>query len=223
MLRFVPLFLSACSFEVSPLAVGSDPGAAPAADLADESPDLGSAPDLAAPIDLAVSPSLAGEHADIPPAVDLTAEGILDWVHYGLYAAGDVNRKSGGPHAIARVATGTPTQWPTYGRTFTWSNGAPIGGATTTAGIYVRGNGNGFQLTVPCDGASHTLRIYTTNYYSTARLVAHLDGATDYTDDNSYYRYTLAFRGPAGTMLQVSWKMTNDREGSVDLFGATLY
>jgi len=228
-LRFVPLLLSACTFDVRALPVGSDFGAAEAADLSSPSPDLAVAPDLAAPLDLAIVPSLAGEHDDIPQSVDFPAEGTVDWVHYGLYAASDVNRKSGGPQSIALATTGSATQWPSYARSFTWSNGAPIAGATTSAGIYVRGPaGDGHQLTVPCDGAAHTLRVYATNYYSTARLTAHLDGASDYTDDettdgNSYYRYTLAFRGPAGAMLQVSWKMTNDRGGSVDLFGATLY
>jgi hypothetical protein len=227
-LRFVPLLLSACTFEIRPLTVDSDLGAATAADLASAPSDFASAPDLATP-DLVLVPTLAGEHDDIPQTVDLTAEGTIDWAHFGLNAATDVNRKSGGPQSIALVVTGAATQWPTYARTFTWTDGAPTASATTTAGIYVRSPlGDGYQLTIPCDGASHTLRVYATNYYSTGRLTAHLDGATDYTDDettdnNTHYRYTLAFRGPVGTMLQVSWKMTVDRGGSVDLFGATLY
>jgi hypothetical protein len=230
------LFAAGCSFGVRGLPIGGggqDLGSPSSPqDLASPGGPVDLATfDLTPAADLTVLPPyLSGQHADIPGAVDLTTEGVIDWVHFGLYASTDVDRKSGAPALITLASTGTVNQYASYGRNFTWSDGAPTTSASTYSGIYVRGLGNGHTISVPTDGTLRTLRVYVCNYPSTAQLTAHLDGTTDYVDSetannaDTYDRYTIAFRGPAGGTLTVNWKMTDDQgSGSVDVFGATLY
>ena len=57
-----------------------------------------------------IAGTLIGIEARAPAAVNLTAEGTLDWVHWGLTTERDVDRKSGGANQISAVATtGNPT------------------------------------------------------------------------------------------------------------------
>jgi hypothetical protein len=167
--------------------------------------------------------------ATAPSSLDLTAEGTIDWAHFGLYAVSDLNRKKDGPAAITVAPVGTPGQYGSYAINFSWSDGAPTLSATTSSGIYVRGVGNGFGVTVPAVETPQTLRIYVSNYMGTANLIAHLDGATDYTDsqttsNDQLLRYTFTFQAPAGRSLSVTWLVSDDQgSASADLLAATLY
>ncbi len=209
-------------------------GAATAlADLAVGAADA-DAPDLAPPADLAMGRGmLVTTPSAMPATVDLTALGTYDWAHFGLAAASDVNRKSGGPAAIALTADAALTQFGGYGPAFSWTDGAPTAAATTHSGIYISGVNHAFTVSVPADATTtRTLLLYVTNYHSTAALHAHLSdasaadfAATATAVNNVYTLYSFAYRArSAGATLQVTWTLQTAQDGSasVDVLAAAL-
>jgi hypothetical protein len=237
---------SGCAFRVPALPDGDDGGVADLAssggvggnggvggDLASMPPTM---PDLLPPPDLALPHGeLTVTRDGVPGTVDLSDEGKLDWAHFGRNAAGDVDRKAGGPAAIALATVGAALkQFNSYMPMLRWSNGTPTANASTKGGVYVNGVDRAITLTVPADTTTRTLRVYLTHYQSTAQLVAHLsdgsaaDSSTILTTGaNSYYRVTVLFRAASpGQTLTLTWTERNDTGGgfgSVDLLGATVY
>ena len=107
--------------------------------------------------------TLSGGQAVQPAAVGLTAEGTLDWAHWGLGGTGNYNtfnRKAGvsppGITTITNIGAGgnrdaySPVPPPV---TYSWTDGSPTASANTTSGIYATAVGNGFQFTAPADTA----------------------------------------------------------------------
>ena len=97
-------------------------------------------------------------------SVDLTAQGSADWVHWALDSASSVNRKSGVTAQIGSITTlgaagrrfndsGTRTA-------FSWTDGTPTVAATTRAGLYFQGTGNGAEFTVPADTTAKQLIVH---------------------------------------------------------------
>jgi hypothetical protein len=174
-------------------------------------------------------PSQAGTPAD----VNLTTEGTIDWVQWGLVNNTDVNHKSSGPSAITLTTNGTLTQFGSYTPTLHWSDGTPTANAQTNSGVWVGNPGDVLTVTVPADTTTRTLRLYLTSYHSTGILRAHLsDGsATDFmtavtVTGNVYNRYTFTFRAAyTAQTLTVTWALqsTAGAGASVDIMAATLY
>jgi hypothetical protein len=225
---------AACTFQVDGTAWSGDKdlSAPVAADLAAIA-DLAIIDDLRPATDLVVGGLLDGSHRDIPATVDLTSEGTLDWVHWGLHNAGDVNRKMNNSDLITAVTTGA-SDFQMYTNSYGWTDGTPtLMEPGTHAGIYITNVGSAFTITVPAGTSTQTVKLYLTQYNSTAILRAHLSdtSAADYVDTesvalaNRYYQYTLTFRAAsAGQTLSIAW--TLDKAGlpygSVDLMAATL-
>ena len=226
------LATSACHFHLAAVEVVTSD-----ADLAVVDPPP---PDLAMPAspgdDLATAPQpplLTGTHATIPATVDLTSEGALDWVHAGLAIATDVNRKSGGAPLLTFTTSGVGGQYGMYAPAYSWTNGMPTASATTKAGIYANGVGNGFTLTLPAAATARTLNVYVTAFNAHATLTAHLsDGAVaDYSDTqalgtaNTFFKYSIVVRDATpNAQLVVTWTLTQAGSGysSVDFMAATL-
>jgi hypothetical protein len=229
---------SGCVFSVEsvplPGSVAAD-GSVIAADssvIADASvlTDLAVAPDLARP------PLVSGRVSPLPSSVDLTAEGALDWAHWGLSADDDYDHKSDGNGAIADVqlfGNGQRHRYTDNPIAFDWLDGTPTAiGKSTTTGIYTDGLGSGFRLQVPADNALHTLRLYVGGWRSGATLLAHLDdgSAPDYRDDsladlstNWVAVYTIDYRAAGASTLTVTWEMsTGFGPGNSSLQAATL-
>jgi hypothetical protein len=148
---------------------------------------------------------LNGSVAIPPGGVDLTAEGTLDWVHWGLTNATNVNRKFGVPARINMTTIGT-NALQRYADNFTgygWSDGTPTTNASgTQTGVFLFGMTNGFQLSVPADTAPKTLKVYVGLYGGSGKFQAWLSdfSAPAFTDrsltnsyDNSYAVYTLDY------------------------------
>jgi hypothetical protein len=136
--------------------------------------------------------------------VNLSAEGTLDWGHWGLVNEWSYNHKYG----VARQITnsfitvtdypGWPGPyvipfWERYGSgitPFRWSDGMPCREVEyTTDGVSVYGDktflGNippGFHIECPADTSPKTLRIYVGNSWGPATFTASLSGAETYTD-----------------------------------------
>src|ERR1043166_384562 len=110
-----------------------------------------------APVEVVVHDAgglLSGGVTSPPPAsVNLTAEGTLDWVHWGLTSSNSVDRNADVLSLISSVSQfGTnPVQRLTdSAAVWRWANGNPtLNNTGSTSGISVKGRGNGIDLMVP--------------------------------------------------------------------------
>jgi hypothetical protein len=180
--------------------------------------------------------SLTGSVEAPATSVQLTAEGTLDWAHWGLYTAGDFDHKAAGTSQIgnfALIGAASAVRYATNPTVYTWTDGAPNGSATcTNTGVFVAGQGNGFRIAVPAGTTPMTLRVYVGAWNGQGRIVAHLsDGsAVDYAHVSQVsdpYRtrlgvYTFTYKAAsAGQTLTVTFTQESVT-GNVTLQAATL-
>jgi hypothetical protein len=170
--------------------------------------------------------------------VNLTAEGTIDWAHWGRTSVNDFNHRAGVPQQITNYTTiGTDVVVLQFGDNFTgysWTNGTPTARATrSTSGIYISGEGNGFEVTVPADTTVKILKLYVGAYAATMHLEASLsdNSATPYVDDSfsnpsdgPNRAYVLSFAAAsAGQTLTVRFTVGADLDGgNVTLQAAAL-
>jgi serine/threonine protein kinase len=188
-----------------------------------------------------VQTSLTGNYAQQNQTYNLTTEGTVDWMDWGLNTPQDVNRKANVQQQISNfTVTGNATvQRDSYysNSNIEWFDGTP---QPTTAlsqvwGVCVTGINNGFSITVPVSTTSRTLRIYVGAKLAHGQLTASLDGKTytdatlDMTHDPNSTQangiYTLVFNGSASNQtLTVTYTETetNGSNGYVMLQAATL-
>jgi hypothetical protein len=172
------------------------------------------------PIATTLNGSFAEQNGDV---YNLTTQGQLDWVHWGLNAPTEVDRKSGVQPQISTyslVGNGTVQRDSTNSGAYNWSDGTPTAslGGNQPSGIYVQGLNNGFTITIPASPTQRTLKVYVGVYHAKGKLTASLNGKI-YQDatlemndvnrgslvDNCIY--TLAFSGAPGQMLTVSYTL----------------
>jgi hypothetical protein len=170
--------------------------------------------------------------------LDLTMDGTLDWAHWGLYGENSVERRAGVTPLITAIPIGTGPlhQYTDNHVVFSWSNGQPAGAVNATpTGVFIVGQGNGFQVQVPAESTPHRLKVYLSAFGADYQLTGHIsDGSfVDYVDqqyyqlaDNGLYRvYTFTYKSATpGTIFTVSWIDTHDHFGgaNVTLQAATL-
>jgi hypothetical protein len=171
--------------------------------------------------------------AEAPPSpVDLTAEGVMDWRHWGLGGAVDYKASAGTFISdVTPVGTGTVTTKFRNPMSFSWTDGTPTATDTGDAdGMGVLGAGNGFTFTVPAGAAARTLSVYIAGDNDTGLFTASLsDGCVaDYVQTHSNgrsgYQFVqrLTFRSAVpGTTVRVRWTMVSGSE-TIGLFAATL-
>ena len=185
--------------------------------------------------------TLSGSFTPLPAGtnINLTAEGKLDWVHWGLGSGWSVERKYGIQPQITNTFIADPyyadgpyqlTNGPVK---FTWSDGTPVLAVTRTPtdvemnGDRVKGGGTGFQIQCLADTTLKKLRIYVGTSGAAGTLTASLSGATTYTDSSlggiaSNGVYTINFQAnSAGQTLTVTFT-SSDLSGYLFLQAATL-
>lgn len=181
---------------------------------------------------------LSGSLATAPATVNLTAEGVLDWAHWGLTAATSFDHKAGVTSAISNYSTtGSAAvqrqmQSPT---SYSWTGGAPTASATSTpTGVYLMGANNGFQLALPADTTKRTLKLYVGLWAAQGKLEASLsDGSATAFSNTALINqtatsngvYTLDYQaGAAGQMLTVKWttQAIFNTYGNITLQAATV-
>jgi len=171
---------------------------------------------------------LTGDLAAPPATIDLTTQGNTDWIHWGLNAANDVNRKSTGLSQISnftKIGTGTNvvrlTDSPSK---ISWTDGGTtISTTNTPGGVYINnfdGPGRGFQFTVPADLIEHTLFVYLGEFNASGTLTASLNDGSGLTytktlngvvNQTVQGKYTINFKADApGSLLTVRWVETTD-------------
>ncbi len=173
-------------------------------------------------------------------AVDLTSEGVTDWVHWGLITNTSIDRKSGVVEQISTftaVGSGPVSRYADNFTAFSWSDGTPtlsVGGTPT--GVFITGLSNGFSLTAPADTTPRQLRLYIGAYAARGELLAYLSdfSAQPYIDASIYdsgwnneygvasINYAAAAPGQQLIMIYRSVELLDGVWGNVTLQAATL-
>ena len=183
--------------------------------------------------------TLTGTFTPIPQdaVVNLTEEGALDWVHWGLFTDSSIDRKAGVTPQIPDfipIGYGGPYQFGDNFNGYSWSDGTPTASITNTiTGVWMYGKSNGFELKFPADTTLKTLKIYVGTFGAVGKFTATLPGATSIYSDSSITNvsngpggvYTLDFAADApGQILTMTYMVeeTLDAAGNVTLQGAAL-
>jgi hypothetical protein len=170
------------------------------------------------------------------PAVDpivLSTEGTLDWVHWGLTAVGDVNRKSDATVQIGALQSigGTLERW-ISGATrpaVSWTGGTPTATATETHAHIAKSAmppGTGYRFTFPASASQRVAVLYLTGYWSTSTITASLGGAVASENLGSVslgniYEVRITYSGTGA--LTVDYLKTSDTStASPGVIGAAL-
>ncbi len=150
----------------------------------------------------------------LPPSdtIDLTNEGQIDWVQWGMNGPGSVNRKAGvssqiGSYSI--IKGGMLRPYSNNAINYTWSDGTPNGNIqSTNSGVGMSGSGNGFQLTIPAATTARTLRVYIGVLHAQANFTAALsekssmiysDTAQSDSNDMKNIMYVIHFEASSST------------------------
>jgi hypothetical protein len=128
---------------------------------------------------------LAGTIQSPSGPVDLTAQGAVDWTHWGypephngVMSSRYFNRKRNVPQRISNYSiagSGSASRYADNLVAYSWSDGTPtLSVSPSTTGFYIGGVSNGFQITVPADTTPRHLRFFTGVYLGRGRLEARL-------------------------------------------------
>jgi hypothetical protein len=183
--------------------------------------------------------SLTGSMATPSGVANLTAEGAIDWAHWGLTSATSFNHKRAVAQQISnftKVGTGGVNRYLGDPNGYSWTDGTPTLTATNSPnGVWRSGVGNGFQVTVPADTTDKTLKLYVGVSNAQGRLEVTLSDASaspyvNTLDDvvangNTLAVYTINYRAAsAGQTLVVRWTVLTSTSptGNVTLQAATL-
>src|SRR6266699_4244624 len=143
--------------------------------------------------------SLSGSFASIPQGanVNLTVEGPIDWVHWGLYTESSLDRKADVTPLINdfNVIYGTNNndyafayQFADNFNSYSWSDGTPTESIPNTpTGVWAYGvptRNSGFQFTVPADTTLRALKVYVGAFAARGNFEASLS-------DNSASAYSV--------------------------------
>lgn len=176
-----------------------------------------------------------------PTNINLTAEGTLDWVHWGHSGPWSLERKYGVVQQISNTFLVTfdyiyvfgPYQLQGNALAFNWSDGTPspiVYNATNYVGISggkIKGNPTGYQIQCAADTSPKQLRLYLGTSGITGNLNASLSGASGYSDTSlsggsSNGVYTISFQAESpGQILTVTFT-SGDSAGYLSLYAATL-
>lgn len=183
---------------------------------------------------------LGGGLVTPPSTANLSSEGTIDWAHWGINGSSSFDHKSGITQQISNFTEIGTTAINTYGNNptgFTWTGGTPTATATaTTTGIYLNGVGNGFQITIPADTTSKTLKLYVGVWSAQGKIQATLSdaSASDFIDTSlsntsatTGGMFVISFRAAsAGQTLTVKYTLLtafNPSYGNISFQAASLF
>lgn len=190
-----------------------------------------------------VNPSAGGSmsaYLDVaPPSVDLTAEGVSDWVHFAYDSVTAEVRKSAVPLQVSsysKIGSGTVSFLPFSDDSahFGWSDGAPVTSAKdVTSGLFIKGANNGFRFSVPAGSTPRMVKVYLGAFNSKAKVTATLSDASVspyvvFVDAPNTVKnpvlnisYTASASGES-LMIEIIADSVYATNGNVSLHGATL-
>jgi hypothetical protein len=168
--------------------------------------------------------------------VNLTAEGTVDWAHWGFGTVDTFTHRLGpGVYIQKGAATGSAGTTALSMKKFSWSNGTPTAAASTSDGLVFGSTGEGYTFDVAASPTkSRTLRLYV-GWYNRAKgtISATLsDGSAPPVMVSSggtatgveYTRFVVTFRSAATATVTIQATRTTGTfaGGSLDFFAATL-
>jgi len=110
--------------------------------------------------------------------IDLSAEGILVWAHWGTVSTGSFDHKFPVTNLISnfiQLGSNPLEQDNAIGVGYSWTNGTPTSSvADSTTAIGVNGLNDGFQIQTPADTTLRRLKLYVGAYLAMGKLEAHL-------------------------------------------------
>ena len=170
--------------------------------------------------------------------VDLTSEGRIDWVHWGLHTESTLNRKAGVTPLIADFERQDASngfsyiyQYADNFNGYTWDDGVPETSVTNTpTGVWAYGTpliGSGFLFTVPADPTPRTLKVYVGVYAGVGRIEVSLSDTNAPTYVNAtltnirngpgrVYTIDYAADSPGQTVI-VRWILSSPREATANV------
>ena len=184
--------------------------------------------------------TLSATFAGVPEGsvVDLTLEGALDWVHWGLYTESSLNRKAGVPPLIGDFILQDASngfayiyQYADNFNGYTWYDGWPEPAITNTiTGVWAYGTptiGSGFRFEVPADTTTRILKVYVGVFAGLGRFEAFLsDGsAPGYTNatlmnirngEGRVYTIDYAADSPSQHLI-IRWILVSPRDATANV------
>ena len=169
---------------------------------------------------------------EVSSAFNLSAEGDLDWAHWGTFLNTDFDHKAGVTPQISNVSYDTIGlgNWGTSAANCSWVDGSFDQVMTSSrGGVFINGPGNlSFQVT--CSGAPEVLHVYTAPYANPQEFAAPGSTMTFTLSDSTppvtislepqSRRTTVAINAAAGTTLTVNLNCPSN--GRVGLMAASL-
>jgi len=169
--------------------------------------------------------------------VNLTQQGTLGWAHWGLQNKNSFAHKQGAKQAIStytRIGNAPVKHFSDNPTKYSWTNGTPqVNTQGTTTGVWTYGLHNGFQITVPADTTSRTVKLYIGVWRAQGLVKATVSGsnvtykntALENVSATSNGVYTLTYNAAsAGQKLTIAFTVQKsfDPFGNVTLQSATL-
>ncbi|MET7965506.1 hypothetical protein [Micromonospora sp. NPDC005305] len=191
--------------------------AAPAAAPTAPAPAPTAAPPTVVPVTgnpaLPGGPLLNLDQDPVPPSVSLTVLGTRDWLHWGGTGAASVQRKQRGTGEIGELG-GDRLEHNAGAAALTWTDGTPTARQDgTRSGVFQRGAGKSFALSVAGSGDLRTVRLFVGAFSAGARLDVRLSGGGDpavrevaLASGDRFFQYVVHFRAPRGQRLLVTWR-----------------
>ncbi len=181
--------------------------------------------------------TLSGKFAHSTMGVNLSQQGTLDWAHWGLQNNISFAHKQNATQRISnftRIGHAPVLRFNNSPTNYSWNNGNPQANVSnTTTGVWTYGLHNGFQITVPADTTSRTLKLYVGVWKAQASLKATISNSKAVYNNTSLENisatsngvYTLTYAATsAGQKLTIAFTVQNtfDLTGNVILQSATL-
>ena len=147
---------------------------------------------------------MAGEIDPLPPVVDLTAGGTLDWIEWGYPDENSFDHKVGGTNQISdftMTGAGAARNADNGFINYTWSDGTTAPAANTDASIYFSGGtATTVSFTVPAGITPKVLTVYAGAWNAVANLRASLS-------DNSVPPFAGSFNTGGGAGSMRAWRI----------------
>jgi len=170
--------------------------------------------------------------------VDLTGEGKIDWVHWGLHTDSSLNRKAGVAPLIADFVRQDASngfsyiyQYADNFNGYSWRDGVPETAVTNTpTGVWAFGTptiGSGFLFTAPADTTPRTLKVYVGVYAGVGRIEVSLSDSSAQPYANASLTnlrngpgrvYTIDYAADSpGQSVIVRWILSSPREAAANV------